>query len=122
MRLKMCRRAATAMPSKTSIFLPSIKCTYVGQPVAAVAAVDEDTAEEALSLIEVEYEELPAVFDAEEAIRDGAPLVHDDFDQLEGALGLLGFMVSGAGHQHHPSGLQRARQCRSGTAESRLCL
>ena len=55
------------------------KVHYVGQPVAAVAAVDEDTAEEALSLIEVEYEELPAVFEAEEAIRDGAPLVHDDW-------------------------------------------
>ena len=58
------------------------KVHYVGQPVAAVAAVDEDIAEEALSLIEVEYEELPAVFEAEEAIRDGAPLVHDDLDQL----------------------------------------
>lgn len=53
------------------------KVVYVGQPVAAVAAVDEETAEEALSLIDVEYEELPAVFDAEEAIRDGAPLVHE---------------------------------------------
>src|SRR5437762_10210770 len=53
------------------------KVRYVGQPVAAVAAIDEDTAEEALSLIDVEYNELPAVFDAKEAIRDGAPLVHD---------------------------------------------
>src|ERR1044071_1880701 len=53
------------------------KVIYVGQPVAAVAAVDEETAEEALSLIDVEYEELPAVFDVEEAIRDGAPRVHD---------------------------------------------
>jgi CO/xanthine dehydrogenase Mo-binding subunit len=53
------------------------KVVYVGQPVAAVAAVDEETAEEALSLIDVDYEELPAVFDAEEAIRDGAPLVHE---------------------------------------------
>jgi CO/xanthine dehydrogenase Mo-binding subunit len=53
------------------------KVHYVGQPVAAIAAVDEDAAEEALSLIEVEYDELPAVFDAEEAIRDGAPLVHN---------------------------------------------
>src|ERR671919_997308 len=57
------------------------KVRYVGQPVAAVAAVDEDTAEEALSLIEVDYDELPAVFEAEEAIQDGAPLVHD-LDQL----------------------------------------
>src|SRR5215471_2702767 len=56
------------------------KVCYVGQPVAAVAAVDEDTAEEALSLMEVDYEELPAVFDAEEALRDGAPLVHEDLD------------------------------------------
>jgi CO/xanthine dehydrogenase Mo-binding subunit len=56
------------------------KVCYVGQPVAAVAAVDEDTAEDALSLIEVDYEELPAVFDAEEAIRNGAPLVHEDLD------------------------------------------
>jgi CO/xanthine dehydrogenase Mo-binding subunit len=53
------------------------KVCYVGQPVAAVAAVDEDTAEEALSLIDVDYEELPAVFEAEEALRDEAPLVHE---------------------------------------------
>src|SRR5712692_10031536 len=46
------------------------KVHSVGQPVAAVAAVDEETAEEAPSLIEVDYEELPAVFEAEEAIRD----------------------------------------------------
>jgi CO/xanthine dehydrogenase Mo-binding subunit len=51
------------------------KVCYVGQPIAAVAALDEDIAEEALSLIEVEYEELPAVFDAEEAILDGAPFI-----------------------------------------------
>jgi CO/xanthine dehydrogenase Mo-binding subunit len=50
------------------------KVVYVGQPVAAVAAVDEETAEEALSLIDVDYEELPAVFEAEEALRDEAPL------------------------------------------------
>jgi CO/xanthine dehydrogenase Mo-binding subunit len=54
---------------------------YVGQPVAAVAAVDEDTAEEALSLVEVDYEDLPAVFDAEDALRDDAPLVHEGLDQ-----------------------------------------
>jgi CO/xanthine dehydrogenase Mo-binding subunit len=53
------------------------KVVYVGQPVAAVAAVDEETAEEALSLIDVDYEELPAVFEAEEALRDEAPLVHE---------------------------------------------
>jgi CO/xanthine dehydrogenase Mo-binding subunit len=45
--------------------------------VAAVAAVDEDTAREALALIDVDYEELPAVFDLDAALAPGAPLVHD---------------------------------------------
>jgi xanthine dehydrogenase molybdenum-binding subunit len=46
--------------------------------VAAVAAVDADTAEEALALIEVEYESLPALFDAEAALKEGAPLIHSE--------------------------------------------
>ena len=53
------------------------KVRFVGDPVAAVAAVDEDTAAEALELIDVEYQELPAVFDAEEALRPGAVLLHE---------------------------------------------
>ena len=51
---------------------------YVGDEVAAVAAVDAETAEEALGLIEVEYEELPAVFDPEEAMGPGAPQLHEE--------------------------------------------
>ena len=50
---------------------------YAGQPVAAVAALDRATAEEALSRIHVEYEELPAVIEIDEAIAGGAPRVHD---------------------------------------------
>jgi 4-hydroxybenzoyl-CoA reductase alpha subunit len=53
------------------------KVRFVGDEVAAVAAVDEETAEEALELIQVEYEELPAVFDPLEAMRPEAPLIHD---------------------------------------------
>ncbi len=53
------------------------KVRYVGDPVAAVAAVDAATAEEALGLIEADYEELPAVNDLEEALRANAPLVHE---------------------------------------------
>jgi CO/xanthine dehydrogenase Mo-binding subunit len=53
------------------------KVRYAGDPVAAVAAVDETTAEEALGLIEVDYEELPAVTDLDEAVAPGAPLVHE---------------------------------------------
>ncbi len=53
------------------------KVRFIGEKVAAVAAVDLDTAEEALSLIDVQYAELPAVFDPIEAMQPGAPLIHD---------------------------------------------
>ena len=53
------------------------KVLYIGEPVAAVAAVDEDTAEEALDLIEVEYEPLPGVFEPLEAIKEDAPQLHE---------------------------------------------
>ncbi|MGH7798909.1 MAG: xanthine dehydrogenase family protein molybdopterin-binding subunit [Candidatus Binatia bacterium] len=53
------------------------KVRYAGDPVAAVAAVDEATAEEALAVIEVDYEELPVVTSLDEALAPDAPLVHD---------------------------------------------
>ena len=53
------------------------KVRFVGEGIAAVAAVTEEIATKALDLIEVEYEELPTVFDPEEALKDGAPAVHD---------------------------------------------
>ena len=51
---------------------------YWGEGVAAVAAVTEEIAEEALHLIEVEYEPLPAVFTIEEAMKPDAPLIYDN--------------------------------------------
>ena len=54
------------------------KARYIGEPVAAVAAEDIRTAEDALALIHVDYEELPAAAGIEAAIAEGAPLVHDD--------------------------------------------
>ena len=54
------------------------KVRYMGEAVAAVAAVDEDTATEALDLIKVQYEELPAVFDPEEAMQPHAPIIHEE--------------------------------------------
>ena len=54
------------------------KVRYVGDEVAAVAALDEATAEEAVRLIDIEWEELPAVFDPVEALEPDAPLIHDD--------------------------------------------
>lgn len=56
------------------------KVRYVGDEVAAVAAVDLDTAEKALSLIEVDYEPLPAVFGIDAALEADAPLVHEGKD------------------------------------------
>lgn len=55
------------------------KVRYFGEPVAAVAAVDEQTADQALELIELEIEELPGVFSFDQSTRPGAPLIHEDF-------------------------------------------
>ena len=54
------------------------KARFVGDAIAAVIAVDELIAQRALELLEVEYEVLPAVFDAKEAILPGAPIIHDE--------------------------------------------
>jgi xanthine dehydrogenase molybdenum-binding subunit len=53
------------------------KMRYKGDAVAAVAAVDEPTANAALALIDVEYDVLPAVFTVDEATAEGAPAIHE---------------------------------------------
>ncbi|HEY2990745.1 MAG TPA: xanthine dehydrogenase family protein molybdopterin-binding subunit [Candidatus Binatia bacterium] len=57
---------------------------FVGEEIAAVAAVDADTAEEAVQLIDVEYEDLPAVFEPLEAMQPEAPLLHPDYPSYKG--------------------------------------
>src|SRR5262245_33854528 len=57
---------------------------FAGERVAAVAAEDRDAAEEALQLIEVEYEELPAVFDPLEALGQDAPILHPEVNSYIG--------------------------------------
>jgi 4-hydroxybenzoyl-CoA reductase subunit alpha len=57
------------------------KVRYIGEPVAAMAAIDEDTAYEALSLIDVEYDILPDVFDPMEAIKEGSPQIHEGVER-----------------------------------------
>ncbi|MEX2297886.1 MAG: xanthine dehydrogenase family protein molybdopterin-binding subunit [Dongiaceae bacterium] len=54
------------------------KARYIGEPVAVVAADDEAIARRAAQLIEIEYEELPAIATPEDALADGAVLVHED--------------------------------------------
>lgn len=61
------------------------KVIFVGEPVAAVAAVDEETAEHAIQLIEVEYGPLPPVFDPEEALKPDAPILHPDLAEYQDA-------------------------------------
>ena len=55
------------------------KVRYVGDEIAAVAAVSRDIARNALDLIKVEFEELPAIFDGRLAADEGAPLLHDKY-------------------------------------------
>ena len=59
------------------------KTLYKGHPIAAIAAVSPHVAEEALALIEVEYEVLPAVLDGVEAMKEGAPLLHETMTTKE---------------------------------------
>ncbi len=64
-------------PSPYDTVLFDDKVRFVGDRVAAVAAEDIDIAREALSKIRVEYDVLPAVFDPESSVEDGAPTIHD---------------------------------------------
>ena len=60
--------------------LATEKVRYVGDMVAAVAAIDDAVAAEAVKLIEVDYDELPAVYSVEDALADEAPLVHEKLE------------------------------------------
>ncbi len=57
---------------------------FAGEKVAVVAADDEETAQRAVEMIAVEYEEMPPVLDALEAMREDARLVHPGMDSYEG--------------------------------------
>jgi len=80
-------------------FLAREKVRFVGDPVAAVAAVNLDAAEEALSLIKVEYEPLAAILDPVEAMKPGAVLIHEELSQYATAPGI--FPVSGTNICNH---------------------
>ncbi|MBT3232292.1 MAG: molybdopterin-dependent oxidoreductase [Calditrichaeota bacterium] len=55
------------------------KVRYVGDEIAAVAAIDQDTALEAVSLIEVDFEEIPPVLDGFNAMEEGLPQLHEKY-------------------------------------------
>lgn len=60
------------------------KVRFMGERVAAVAADTLEQAEAALELIQVDYEELPAVFDPLAALQEGAPIIHPDLNSYKG--------------------------------------
>jgi probable selenate reductase molybdenum-binding subunit len=67
-------------PSPYDTFMFDRKVRFVGDRVAAVAAETPELAEAALAAIRVEYEPLPAVLSIDDALRDGAPVIHDEPD------------------------------------------
>ncbi len=60
----------------------SEKVRYIGDEIGAIAAIDEETAQKALDLIEIEYEPLPAVFDVLDAMKPGAPKIHQAMNNI----------------------------------------
>ena len=62
-------------PDETALAVGKVR--YIGEAVAAVAAVDEDTAIRACNAVKVQYEVLPAVIEPAQALAEGAPLVHE---------------------------------------------
>ncbi|WP_304340168.1 xanthine dehydrogenase family protein molybdopterin-binding subunit [Metaclostridioides mangenotii] len=68
------------IPKDEAVFNEIVR--YVGDRVAAVAAETVEAAEKAVSLIKVEYEELPAVLTIQDAIKEGADLIHGDTNKI----------------------------------------
>ncbi len=67
---------------KNQAILAEDRVRYLGDGVAIVAAVSKEVAEQAISLIEVEYEQLPTVSDPEEAMKPGVPVLHNDKNEF----------------------------------------
>ncbi len=70
------------IPGPLDDFSLDSKVRFVGDRVAFVAAEDEATAEQALKLIEVEYEPLPAILNSREAMQPDAPVIHDELEYV----------------------------------------
>jgi nicotinate dehydrogenase large molybdopterin subunit len=76
---------ASGRPGELSIAQPVLaadRVRYAGEPIALIAAADPEIADAAADLVDVEYEDMPGVFDPEAALAPGAPLVHDEGNTL----------------------------------------
>lgn len=81
------------IPENELVFSPVVR--FVGDRVAAVAAESPELVKKALNLIKVEYEELPAVYDPEEALLKGAPQLHPGGNKLGEVLAEAGNIEQG---------------------------
>ncbi len=72
-------RVGFRLKTAAQLALAHEKVRYVGEPVAVIVATDPYAAEDALDLIDVDYEPLPAVVDVEAGLAPGAPLLHQDW-------------------------------------------
>ena len=77
---------------------------FAGQKVVAVAAEDDDIAEEALNLIQIEYEELDPILDPSEAMKPGSPVLHPEFSTYAGLPDDLPTEPNAAGHSQWLNG------------------
>ena len=100
----------TPLPQLVDRIMASEKALFRGHAVAAVCATDPHTAEDACSLIEVEYEELPAVFNVREAMLDTAPILHNDMRTRE-------FATVGEAQSDKPTNIASHRQFAKGNLD-----
>jgi CO/xanthine dehydrogenase Mo-binding subunit len=91
------------------------KVLYPGHPVAGVAATSQHIAEEALSLIQVEYELLPGVFDALEAMKENAPILHERLKTMTTLMGPGG--TRSAGEEGAPTNIAKHFEISLGDVE-----
>ncbi|MFQ5912438.1 MAG: xanthine dehydrogenase family protein molybdopterin-binding subunit [Nitrospinota bacterium] len=86
------------LQDQTIFAIEKVRC--IGEPIAAVAGGDDGVVEEAVESIEIEYEDLPPVFDAREAMSGGAPILHEDLGSYKRDAKSI-FPIPGTNICHH---------------------
>ena len=109
-------RGLTPLKFIRGFILARDKVLFRGHPIAAVCATDPHIAEDALDLIEVEYEELPPVLDVQEAMSDAAPVLHADMRTEELLTPVMG--AAGETPDDGPTNIAKHLELSSGDVEA----